>query len=100
MRVVIVLFHLPEGSSNARHKEFSRRLYGRTTSTWGGKYKYRLKGLFDGIHHVQLFRGAVLIRKEDLPVLETFLQDFSAEYIWREVKPLKEDGQVLSRPLK
>jgi len=100
MRIMIVLFHLPEGSTNAEHKEFARRLYGRATSTWGGKYRYQLKGLLDEIPHARLFRGAVLVRKEDLPELEALLKDFSAEYVWREIKPLKEDVQLLSRSLK
>ena len=98
MRVIVILFHLPEGSSNARHKEFARRLYGRATSTWGGKYRYQLRGQLDEIPHVRLFRGAVLIRKEDYPMLETILQSFSAEYVWREVKPSEEDVQLLSTP--
>jgi hypothetical protein len=33
-------------------------------------------------------------------MLETILQSFSAEYVWREVKPSEEDVQLLSTPLK
>lgn len=96
MEVAIVLLHLPEGSSNAEHKEFHRRVYGRTTSTWGGKYQYRLQGLLDEIPHVKLYRGAILIRVEHLPMLEKMLQKFSAECIWREIKPWEEDLLALS----
>jgi hypothetical protein len=99
MRVVVVLFRLPEGSSNARHKEFHRMIHGRNTSTWGGKYSYRLRGLLDEMPHVKMFRCAVLIRKEHLPMLEMLLRSYSAEYLWREVKPSKEDLQALSKPL-
>lgn len=96
MLAVIVLFRLPKGSSNAEHQQFRRRLYGRDASTWSGKYRYRLKGLLDEIPHVRFISGAIMIRKEDLPKVEDLLQDFSAEYIWREVKPWKEDLRVLS----
>jgi hypothetical protein len=96
MRVVIILFRLRKGSSNAEHQEFRRKFYGRDTRTWGGKYQYRLQGLLDDIPHVRFQSGAIMIKKEHLPKVEDLLQSFSAEYIWREVKPWEEDLQALS----
>jgi hypothetical protein len=96
MEVVIILFRLPQGSSNARHQEFRRRLYGRDTSTWSGKYRYRLSGLLDEVPHVRFVSGALMVRREHLPLVEELLQEFSAEYVWREVRPWEEDLRVLS----
>ncbi len=96
MRAVIILFRLPKGSSNAEHQEFRRKLYGRDTRTWGGKYRYRLRGLLDEIPHVRFLSGAIMVKKEHLQMVEDLLQGFSAEYIWREVKPWDEDLQALS----
>lgn len=96
MEVVIILFRLPQGSSNAEHQAFRRKLYGRDTSTWSGKYRYRLKGLLDEIPHMRYISGALMVRKEHLPLVEDLLREFSAEYLWREVKAWEEDLQALS----
>ena len=96
MRALLVVFHLPKGSSTSDHQRFHRELYGRETSSWGGRYQYRLRGLLDGIPHVLLYRGVVLIREEHLPVLELFLRSYSAEYVWREAVPTEEDLRFLS----
>ena len=96
MEVVIILFRLPSGSSNAEHQALRRKLYGRDTSTWSGKYRYRLRGLLDEIPHVRCISGALMVRKDHLPRVVDLLEGFSAEYIWREVKPWEEDLQAMS----
>ena len=65
VRGIIVVFHLPEGSPPSRHRQFRRRVYGEETSSWGGKYHYRRSGLLDGIPHVRLYWGTVLVGEED-----------------------------------
>ena len=96
MRALLVVFHLPKGSSTSRHQRFHRELYGRETSSWGGRYQYRLRGLLDEIPHVLLYRGVVLIREEHLPMLELFFRSYSVDYVWREAVPTEEDLELLS----
>jgi hypothetical protein len=96
MRVVIVAFRLPKGSTPSVHRRFRRAVYGEDTSSWGGRYKYRRRGLLDEIPHVRLQWGVVLVLERDLALLETFLKEHAAEYAWREVKPTSEDMEVLS----
>ena len=96
MRVLVVVFHLPEGTESSVHRRFRRELQGLETSSWGGRYRYRLRGLLDEVPHVRLYRGVVLIREEHLPMLELLLKSYNAEYTWREVVPTEEDLEILS----
>lgn len=96
MRVVIVAFRLPKGSTPSVHRRFRRAVYGEDTSSWGGRYKYRRRGLLDEIPHVRLQWGVVLVLERDLALLEALLKEHAAEYAWREVKPTSEDMEVLS----
>ncbi len=61
----LVVFHLPAGSSPAAHRAFRRRIYGESTTSWGGRYQYRRRGILDDVPHVRLYWGAVLLRRED-----------------------------------
>lgn len=96
MRALLVVFHLPKSSPTSLHQRFHRELYGRETSSWGGRYQYRLRGLLNEMPHVLLYRGVVLIREEHLRMLELFLKSYKAEYVWREAVPTEEDLEVLS----
>lgn len=58
---VLLVFHLPEGSLPAKHREFRRRVYGEATSSWGGKYRYRRSGILDGTPHVRLYWGVIVV---------------------------------------
>ncbi len=48
-----------------RASELARRLYGQWTSSHGGRYVYRRKGLLDEIPHLRLIRGVSIVRTED-----------------------------------
>ncbi len=95
MRVLIVIFHLPKGTSSARHWKFRQSVYGVTTSSGKGRYRYRRIGLLDDIPHVKLYWGAILILQRDLKRLKELLETFSAEFETREVKPTKADLKEL-----
>lgn len=62
---VLVVFHLPPGSSSANHREFRRRIYGEETASWSGRYRYRRRGVLDDLPHVRLYWGVVIVRRED-----------------------------------
>lgn len=62
---VLVVFHLPPGSPPGSHREFRRRIYGEETASWGGRYRYRRRGVLDDLPHVRLYWGIVIVRRED-----------------------------------
>lgn len=93
--VLILVFRLPPKVPNVRVSQFCQRLYGQSVSSWGGKYRYRRKGLLDGIPHRKLLRGVVLVRRSDVgPVLE-LLQEFQAQLEFRVIQPSREDLDIL-----
>ncbi len=49
-----------------RASELVKRLVGQRTSSHGGKYVVRRKGLLDEVPHVRLIRGVILLRTVEL----------------------------------
>ena len=45
----------------------------------GGKYRYRRKGLLDGVPYRKLARGVIVLRENDLDVVVDFLNDFTSD---------------------
>jgi hypothetical protein len=99
MKAVIVVFHLPVGTPSKVHKEFRRKVYGEATSSWKGRYHYRRKGFLDGIPHVLLYWGVVIINRHDLASLKHILGQYSAAVHVRTVIAIKGDEITLGRPL-
>lgn len=99
MKPVIVVFHLPVGTPSKVHKEFRRKIYGEATSSWKGRYHYRRKGFLDGIPHVFLYWGVVIINRQDLESLRAILDRYSAIIQVRTVIAIKGDEIILGRPL-
>ena len=64
---ILIVFHLPEGSSTAQHRTFRRRIYGEETSSWEGRYRYHRKGILDTIPHVRLYWGIIIVKETDAP---------------------------------
>jgi len=96
MRAVLVVFHLPEGSSLTEHRGFRRVVYGEETSSHGGQYRYRRRGVLDEVPHVRLYWGAVIVGKEDWRKLRRVLQERGAVYHDREVIPTAADRKALA----
>jgi hypothetical protein len=99
MDAVVVVFHLPTGTPLKVHKDFRRKVYGEATSSWKGRYRYRRKGVLDGIPHVFLYWGVVIINRRDLPALRDILDHYSAIIQVRTVITIREDEIVLGWPL-
>jgi len=92
----LVVFHLPAGSTPARHKAFRRRIYGEDTSSWGGRYAYRRRGLLDDLPHVRLYWGVVIVRKQDAAKLSAIVRRNGGEAMLRAVRLTEADRKVLS----
>ncbi len=59
-----IAFRLASYDRN-RASELVKRLVGQRTSSHGGTYVYRRKGLLDEIPHVRLIRGVITVGTED-----------------------------------
>ena len=75
--------------------ELVKRLYGQRTSSHGGKYVYRRKGLLDEIPHVRLVRGAIVDRAEDAERIMRFPGEDGAEAHGAQTDLAGEDGAAL-----
>jgi len=95
---VLLLFHLPEGSPPRAHHRFRRRVHGEWTTSWAGKYRYWRKGLLDGVVHIQLHTGAVLVRKEDAGRVARAIREAGGQVLRREVKLTSSDLTRLEKP--
>lgn len=87
----IVAFQLPPKASPADRVRFNHEFWGRTTSSWGGKYHYRIPGLMQDVPHRRLVRGVFLLRLEDRDRVTAFLNRWKAEYHVRRVHLERED---------
>ena len=90
----LIAFRLARYDKNAA-SELVRRLYGQRTSSHGGRYVYRRKGLLDEIPYVRLIRGVVIVRTEDAGRVTALLEGFGAEVHARTVALTKEDRTTL-----
>ena len=93
----VVVFHLPEGSPRAAHRRFARRVVGEATSSWGGKYRYRRKGLLDEVPHVPLHTGVVLLLPEHTPGLCRRIREEGGVVQVRTVVLTRSDQRALNR---
>ncbi len=98
MRVRLVVFHLPEGSSSADHRRFRRAVYGEESTSWQGKYRHHRAGFLDGVPHVRVYWGVVLLRESDRDAFRRLLDDHGAVVAWLEVVATPGDLRALAAP--
>lgn len=72
-----------------------KRLYGQNTSSQGGKYQYRRKGLLDEVPSVRLIRGVIIVEKRNRKKILDLLEEFDAEVYVREVVLIRKDLKAL-----
>lgn len=72
-----------------------KKLYGQNTSSHGGKYRYRRKGLLDDVPSSKLIRGVIIVRKKDKKNILELLEKFEAEVHVREVILIRKDLKAL-----
>lgn len=75
--------------------ELVKKLYGQETSSHGGKYRYRRKGLMDDIPARRLIRGVIIVRKEDEARIVEFLKEFNMEVFVRDIILTDDDKEAL-----
>ena len=97
MRGKIIVFRLLKRVGHVRVNQFCRRFYGYLDRSNRGKYSYRRPGFIDGIPHLRVIRGVVIVRTEDAGKVMSFLKEFGAEvYAWTVVLT-HEDEKALAR---
>ena len=72
-----------------------KKLYGQNTSSHGGKYRYRRKGLLDQVPSSRLIRGVIIVRKRDKKKILDLLEVFEAEVHVGEVILIRKDLKAL-----
>jgi hypothetical protein len=70
-------------------------IWKRYTSSHGGKYRYRRKGILDEIAYRKLLRGVIIVRLDDVDDVVRFLSDYNAEVHVRKIELTEEDWEVL-----
>ena len=93
----IVVFRLPRKMRNSEISRFCQKFYGQNTSSHGGKYRYRRRGLLDCIPHRKLARGVVVLRPEDLDIVVEFLRDYTTEIHTRIIELSDYDREVFGK---
>ena len=72
-----------------------RKLYGYRSASNYGKYHYNVKELLDSIPAIRYEDGNFILREEDFPVIQKFLDDNRSSYrTWR-VVPGDEEAEKL-----
>ena len=61
----------------------------------GGKYRYRRRGLLDGVPYRKLARGVIVLRVEDLDIVVDFLREYTSDIHVRRVELSSDDLEVL-----
>lgn len=92
---ILIAFRLSEYDKN-RASDLVKRLYGQETSSHGGKYRYRRKGLLEGVPHRRLIRGVIVLREEDEKRVVRLLRELGAEVYVRRVELTAEDRKALN----
>jgi len=93
----IVIFSLPPKLKAVEHTKFGQQFWGSVTSSWGGKYRYRRKGLMDEVKHRKLIRGVLLIKLPDVDRVRGFLEEWEAEVFVRRVRLEPDDIEHFNR---
>ena len=97
MRLVILVLWFPPKTPQPVQNRFSQQFYGQAVVN--GRYRYRRKGLLDGLAHRKLRRGVVILREQDLARVEEFLDEWKVRREVRVIKPSPEDLSALSPPV-
>lgn len=93
----LFVFQFKEKTEHKLINQFCKKFYGQDTSSHGGKYRYRRKGLLDEIPHIKLMGGVIIVKKDSNKKVTDFLRGYDAEFYVRDVILLHEDDVALSK---
>ncbi len=93
----ILVFYFPKKTNQKTLNQFCKKFYGQNTSSHGGKYNYRRKGLLDTIPHIKVMGGVLLASTENADIIIHFLKEYGVELFVRDVTLQLEDEIILGR---
>jgi len=93
----IIVFRFSKKTNQKSLNQFCKKFYGQETSSHGGKYHYRRKGLLDNIPYIKIIGGVIIVSYENADKLIQFLKEYDAEFFVREVILLPEDEDILCK---
>ncbi len=83
------------GMERKEQARIYRKLYGYRSASNYGKYHYNVKGILDSIPAIRYEDGNFIVREEDFPVIQRFLEDNRSSYrAWR-IIPGQEEAEKL-----
>lgn len=94
----IIAFKLPARLGPVERTQFQQRFWGQTTSSWGGRYRYRRHGIMEAIPHRKILRGVLLIPLSEGPRVRSFLEQEIGEFFMRRVQLENEDERAFAHP--
>jgi hypothetical protein len=95
MRGILIAYRLRTPHDPNVASALVKKLYGQNTSSQGGKYQYRRKGLLDEVPSVRLIRGVIIVEKRNKKKILELLEEFDAEVYVREVVLIRKDLKAL-----
>jgi hypothetical protein len=95
MRGMLIAYRLRTPHDPNVASALVKKLYGQSTSSQGGKYRYRRKGLLDEIPSIRLIRGVIIVEKRNKKKILDLLEEFDAEVYVREVVLIRKDLKAL-----
>jgi hypothetical protein len=95
----LIAFTIFKNNSRKNIDQFCKKFYGQETSSHGGKYHYRRKGLLDDIPHIKLIRGVIIVSEGNTDRVVQFLREYNAEFYVRDVILMPEDEAILNKTL-
>jgi len=95
MRGILIAYRLRTPHDPNVASALVKRLYGQSTSSQGGKYRYRRKGLLDEIPSIRLIRGVIIVERRNQKKILELLEEFDAEVYVREVVLIRKDLKAL-----
>ena len=94
MNGILIAFRLARYDKD-RASDLVKRLFGQATSSHGGRYRYRRRGLLDDVPHRRLIRGVLILRAEDEDRVAGWLREMRVDVHIRRVELTEGDRQAL-----
>ena len=91
----IIVFRILARTNKSTTEKFCREFYGYTDRSNKGKYTYKRHGFLEQFPYIKPLRGVFVVRKEDAPLILTFLDRYNAEMYYREIILKDEDLDIL-----
>jgi hypothetical protein len=97
MKGRLVAFKVYKNTDHATTNRFIQKFYGQDVSSHSGKYRSHKHGFLEGIPHIKLQRGVIILLEKDLAAVLNFLNEYKTEIQVREVTLTHEDEKTLTK---